>query len=212
MSSRATVLVRRSAAAAAAGARCPPQRLLLRCVRAASGTTNGVAWFDGHATARFHSPGWWQDLAVMTLGTASVRPPPPAPAPVCCLSGAIVDADDTPPSTRVVWHSVYSRAVVVVVGGGGGGNAQAAAGRNRGLSCTLVRSRDKLCVRARRLMGGVAVTWGRLGRYVVDAGDGAQTQIRSTLCARVPDVDGIFITHLHGDHCFGARARERACA
>ena len=38
--------------------------------------------------------------------------------------------------------------------------------------------------------------------YIVDAGEGAS---RQTFCGGIPgeSISNIFITHLHGDHCFG---------
>ncbi|PNH04946.1 Ribonuclease Z [Tetrabaena socialis] len=56
----------------------------------------------------------------------------------------------------------------------------------RNVSCTLVR-----------LPGAV---------QMVDCGEGSHRQLRNVPALQLQELDGIFITHMHGDHCFGLGA------
>ncbi|KAI8466762.1 MAG: beta-lactamase-like protein [Monoraphidium minutum] len=119
-------------------------------------------------------------------GGAPPAPPAPPPPPPPPESGK----DEGFPyfygyGTGQKWHLPTALAVTWL------GTSSGTPTRDRNISCTLLRTPR--------------------GVFMVDCGEGSLAQLRKT-GLDAGHVDAIFVTHLHGDHCFGLASMVAAAA
>lgn len=55
----------------------------------------------------------------------------------------------------------------------------------------------------KRNVSSLAMILSNGGMVLVDCGEGTQHHIKVCTMTKCSRIDGFFLTHLHGDHCFG---------